>query len=469
ENTARIKRQNDRTISVIIGNPPYNAKQENFNDNNANRSYQNIDKLIKESYVKYSTAQKTKVYDMYTRFIRWASDRLGKNGIIAFITNSSFIDARTFDGFRKTLADEFSEIYVIDLGGNIRAGDKSGNVFNIMLGVAISFMIKRDNYAKDKCKIFYANLSGINTSKQKLEFLVISKFSEIRFEHITPDKNFNWINQSDNDFDSLLPLVDKDVKAGKAEEAVFKLFSRGVATQRDEWVYDLSEESLVNKMKFFVEIYQSQFDKQPEAKLSQQIKWDEDLKSYFKRKIQKQFDKTSIQPSLYRPFCKQNLYFDKHFNGRTYQWFDILNEKDAENKYIAFSALGNTKPFHCLGSNTIIDLHLTGDSQCFSLYRYDKEGKRIDNITDWGLKQIQTHYQDETITKIDIFHYTYAVLHNPAYRTKYELNLKRDFPRLPYYENFRKWVNWGKQLMEIHINYETVTPYNLTRLDIPLK
>ncbi|MFM6466376.1 MAG: type ISP restriction/modification enzyme, partial [Dolichospermum sp.] len=252
--------------------------------------------------------------------------------------------------------------------------------------------------------------------------MVISKFSEIRFEHITPDKNFNWINQSDNDFDSLLPLVDKDVKAGKAEEAVFKLFSRGVATQRDEWVYDLSEESLVNKMKFFVEIYQSQFDKQPEAKLSQQIKWDEDLKSYFKRKIQKQFDKTSIQPSLYRPFCKQNLYFDKHFNGRTYQWFDILNEKDAENKYIAFSALGNTKPFHCLGSNTIIDLHLTGDSQCFSLYRYDKEGKRIDNITDWGLKQIQTHYQDETITKIDIFHYTYAVLHNPAYRTKYELN-----------------------------------------------
>ncbi|MFM6368947.1 MAG: DNA methyltransferase, partial [Dolichospermum sp.] len=125
-----------------------------------------------------------------------------------------------------------------DLGGNIRAGDKSGNVFNIMLGVAISFMIKRDNYAKDKCKIFYANLSGINTSKQKLEFLVISKFSEIRFEHITPDKNFNWINQSDNDFESLLPLVDKDVKAGKAEEAVFKLFSSGLKTQRDEWVYD---------------------------------------------------------------------------------------------------------------------------------------------------------------------------------------------------------------------------------------
>ncbi|MDP5017891.1 MAG: DNA methyltransferase, partial [Dolichospermum sp.] len=122
-------------------------------------------------------------------------------------------------------------------------------------------------------------------------------------------------------------------------------------------------------------------------------------------------------------------------------WLEIHRGDKLDNIYIAFSALGNTKPFHCLSSNSIIDLHLTGDSQCLPLYRYDKEGNRIDNITDWGLKQIQTHYQDPTITKIDIFHYTYAVLHNPAYRTKYELNLKREFPRLPYYENFQKWVN----------------------------
>lgn len=169
-------------------------------------------------------------------------------------------------------------------------------------------------------------------------------------------------------------------------------------------------------------------------------------------------------------YLKEKLYFDKHFNGRTYQWFDILNEADDQNKYIVIPGLSSPKDFHSLASKIIIDLNcLPAGGQCLPLYRYDKEGKRIDNITDWGLKQIQTHYQDETITKIDIFHYTYAVLHNPAYRTKYELNLKREFPRLPYYENFPKWVNWGKQLMEIHINYETVTPYNLTRLDIPLK
>ncbi|MBC5796517.1 N-6 DNA methylase [Sphaerospermopsis sp. LEGE 00249] len=474
ENTERIKRQNDRTISVIIGNPPYNAKQENFNDNNANRSYQNIDKLIKESYVKYSKAQNNIVlYDMYTRFIRWASDRLGKNGIIAFITNSSFIDGRTFDGFRKAISDDFNYIYVVDLHGDVRKNPKlSGtthNVFGIQTGVSIMFFVKKQNSDFNKCQIFYIRRPEFDTASEKLKFLSQTKFNQIPFQHITPDKNFNWINQADNDFDDLLPLVDKDVKAGKAEEAVFKLFSRGVATQRDEWVYDLSEEYLADKMRFFVEVYQNQFNKKENEALSQQIKWDDDLKSYFKRGIKKQFDKSSIKSSCYRPFYTEKLYLDKHFNGRTYQWFDILNETDTENKYIAFSALGNTKPFHCLGTNLIVDLHLTGDSQCLPLYRYDKEGNRIDNITDWGLKQIQTHYQDETITKIDIFHYTYAVLHNPEYRKKYELNLKREFPRLPYYENFQKWVNWGKQLMEIHINYETVTPYKLSRVDIPLK
>ncbi|MFO0140206.1 MAG: type ISP restriction/modification enzyme, partial [Aphanizomenon sp.] len=169
--------------------------------------------------------------------------------------------------------------------------------------------------------------------------------------------------------------------------------------------------------------------------------------------------------------CKQFHYTEKIFNHRlTKNHYEILGKNlDQENYSIVFNTIGSPKIFHVLVSNCLADGHLTGDSQCLPLYFYNQEGKRIDNITDWGLKQIQTHYQDSTITKIDIFHYTYAVLHNPAYRTKYELNLKREFPRLPYYENFPKWVNWGKQLMEIHINYETVTPYNLTRLDIPLK
>jgi predicted helicase len=151
----------------------------------------------------------------------------------------------------------------------------------------------------------------------------------------------------------------------------------------------------------------------------------------------------------------------------TYQWFDIYKRNNFENRYIAFSAFGCNKPFHCLASHSIIDLHLTGDSQCLPLYRYDEKRNRIENITDWGLEQFHNYYEDENITKLDIFHYTYAVLHNPAYREKYEQNLKREFPRIPFCENFRHWVAWGRQLMDLHINYETIEPYTLKRVDIP--
>ncbi|OBQ30746.1 MAG: DNA methyltransferase [Aphanizomenon flos-aquae MDT14a] len=477
ENTARIKRQNDRTISVIIGNPPYNAKQDNFNDNNANRYYTAIDKLIKESYIKYSKAQnKNSLYDMYVRFYRWATDRV-KNGIICFITNSSFLDGRAFDGFRKSIQDDFSFVYIIDLGGNVRAISGRDGIFisekhtifgeSAMTGIVICFLIKDHN--SPGCKIFYSHPFHVHELREnKIRYLVENKFQKFAFDHIKPDQKFNWINQSDNDFESLLPLVDKDVKAGKGEKAVFKLFTTGLKTKKDEWVYDFSHKNLINKIEFFITIYQQTLNNK-NFNDQNQIKWDRELMKFLDRKIHKFFDVNQIVSSLYRPFTKNYLYFDEHLNAMMLQWLNIFNKEDFDNRYIAYSALGNSKNFHCLSSNTIIDLHLTGDSQCLPLYRYDKEGNRIDNITDWGLKQIQTHYQDETITKIDIFHYTYAVLHNPAYRTKYELNLKREFPRLPYYENFPKWVNWGKQLMEIHINYETVTPYNLTRLDIPLK
>ncbi|MBV6627040.1 MAG: N-6 DNA methylase [Rivularia sp. (in: Bacteria)] len=472
ENTERIKRQNESTISVIIGNPPYNAKQENFNDDNANRRYPEVDKRIKQTYVKNGTAQNQIVlYDMYVRFMRWASDRLSENGILALITNSSFIDGRTFDGFRKVVSQEFSDIYIIDLGGDVRKNPKlSGtthNIFGIQTGVSIIFMVKRQNNSAIPCKIFYTRRPEFETANDKLSFLSKSKLSQLHLEHITPDKKHNWINQTDNNFDSLLPVIDKDVKAGKSEEAVFELFSRGVATQRDEWVYDFSKSELENRMKFFVDIYERK--RRTSEELGFDIKWDRELKKYLERDISKAFDESSIVESMYRPFIKKYLYFDKHFNGMTYQWFDIFNQINNNNKYIAFSAIGNSKPFHCLGSDSVIDLHLTGDSQCLPLYRYDEEGNRIDNITDWGLKQFQNHYKNTSITKEDIFHYTYAVLHNPEYRQKYELNLKREFPRLPFYDDFYQWVNWGMLLMDLHINYEIVTPLQLKRIDIPLE
>lgn len=476
ENTARIKRQNDRKISVIIGNPPYNAKQENFNQNNANRYYQAVDKRIKDTYIKYGKAQnKIVVYDMYTRFIRWASDRISKDGIICFITNSSFIEARAFDGLRKSFQDEFNYIYLLDLGGNVRTISGKDGIFisekhtifgtAAMTGIAILFLIK-DSQAMGS-KVFYSHPCHIHELREnKLNYIKSTAFKDVNFQHINPDKNNNWINQTDNNFDSLLPLIDKEVKSGKAETAVFKLFSSGLKTQRDEWVYDLSLENLTEKMKYLIRVYQETL-KDNDYKDKFSVKWDADLSQYLKRKISKSFSEHQIINSLYRPYFKQYLYFDKHFNGRTYQWFNIYNEKKSDNKYIVIPGLASPKKFHLVATETIIDLNcFPAGGQCLALYSYDQEGNCIDNITDWGLTQFQTHYNDKDIKKIDIFHYTYAVLHNPIYRQKYEQNLKRDFPRIPFYDNFNQWVTWGQQLMELHINYETIKPYPLKRVEI---
>ena len=481
ENTQRIQNQNDRNISVIIGNPPYNANQQNENDNNKNRKYPAIDKRIKDTYIEESTAQKTKLYDMYSRFFRWATDRLGENGIIAFVTNSSFINARTFDGFRKVVNNEFSEIYIVDLGGNIREGDKTGNVFGIKLGVAISFMIKNKDNHQIPCKIYYYSLSHCATSTEKLQSLLSRKLNQISFMHVVPDIKCNWLCLTNNDFEDLCSLADKKTKFSKSkldEQSIFKLFSLGHVSNRDEWVYDYDLSELKSKIEFFYNLYNSEqvrwqnSDKQQKISdfVDRSIKWTSELESYFNKGIDLCYQKECLNIALYRPYVKRYFYYDRIIIHRLYQQDIIfpLRKTLYDNLIITFTDPASQKPFMVLSSNLPVDLHLNGaacGTQCLPLYRYDKEGNRIDNITDWGLQQFQKHYNDKTITKLDIFHYTYAVLHYPEYRSKYELNLKREFPRLPFYDNFSQWVEWGSKLMELHINYETVAPYPLTRID----
>lgn len=469
ENTERIKKQNEKEIFIVIGNPPYNAWQENFNHQNPNRPYKEIDWHIKNTYAKLGTAQnQIALYDMYTRFLRWASNKIGKNGIIAFVSNNSFIDSKAYDGFRKAVAKEFNEMWIIDLKGNARtSGERrkkeAGNIFSneIRVGVCIYFIVRNEN--SSGFKVFYNAVEDYVKSEHKKDYIRSKTLADLNFVHACPDKNGNWINLTNNDFDSFLPLIGKEVKSGKSEQAVFRLFSRGVATQRDEWVYDSSREALTERMKYFAEVYNEQLGKKTKQTLD--IKWDRELEKYLDRRISKEFDAESIVSSLRRPFFKQYFYFDKHFNGMTYQWFDIFDPVDTQNKYIAFAAPGCSKPFHCLVANSIIDLHLTGDSQCLPFYHYDKDGNRIDNITDWGLNQFQAYYGDNTITKESVFHYTYAVFHHPAYCIRYELNLKREFPRIPFYANFHQWVAWGKALMGLHLNYETIAPYKLRQVD----
>ncbi len=219
ENAVRVKAQNARKISVIIGNPPYNANQQNENDNNKNREYfgdrkkkiGGVDGRIRETFIAQSTAQKTKVYDMYARFYRWAMDRLDQNGVVAFITNRSFIDSRTFDGFRKCVQQDFAYAYIIDTKSDVRANPKisgtKNNVFGIQAGVAVMFLVKQPKPAGEKCQIRYVTMPDEWTRKEKLTWFEEHPLEKIGFDFITPDAKGNWINQADNNFDSLLPVI----------------------------------------------------------------------------------------------------------------------------------------------------------------------------------------------------------------------------------------------------------------------
>ena len=474
ENSKRINKQNGRKISVLIGNPPYNANQMNENDNNKNRGYDEIDKRIKDSFIKYSTAQKTKVYDMYARFYRWAFDRLDSNGIIAFITNRSFIDSRTFDGFRKCVQEDFDYAYIIDTQSDIRVNPKlSGNthnIFGIQTGVAIMFLVKKAKQENKKCMIKYVALDDFWRKEVKLQWLTEHPFREIAFDNVAPDKNNNWIKLADTDFESLIPLADKNVKLGKSEEAVFKLYSLGVATNRDEWVYDLDKTKLQNKVTFFCEFYEKEKlrweNSNKKTKINnfvdRTIKWTEELENHLIKGTVLSFDEKFIRNTEYRPFTKQTTYASKTITHRPYQQNHIFpfGQNDS-NIVICLSGTNSSKPFQCLATNKIAGLDFLEKTQCLPYYRYDSTGNKTVNITDWGLAQFTKHYKKKKITKEDIFYYSYAVLHNPAYRLKYGLNLKREFPRLPFYKDFFKWAGWGKALMELHLNYETAPPYEL--------
>ncbi|MEI8134685.1 MAG: type ISP restriction/modification enzyme [bacterium] len=480
ENAERIKRQNKNKISVIIGNPPYNANQMNENENNKNREYEFIDKRIKATYIKESTAQKTKVYDMYARFFRWASDRLNEDGVIAFISNNSFINARTFDGFRKSIQTEFDFAYVIDLGGNIRElSGKDGiflneehTIFGVAaaVGIAVTFLVKKKVKVKLPCEIRYIQPCDIRAKRtEKLDYLAATPLKNIEFNLISPDKNNNWINLSDNDFESLIPVADKKTKLAKRKEgerALFKLYTLGVVSARDEWVTDLSEKSLTKKINYLINSYSNQLKKKelviPSVSDARyEIKWTRRLKKLWAKKIKLEFCPNNVIHSIYRPFNNLFTYFSKELNEEIYQLDSIFDAKK-KNKVICFSGVPHSKPQQVFCVEAVFHHDFLEKTQCLPLYRYDDSGNRIDNITDWGLAQFRDHYKNKKITKEDIFQYVYGVLHDPKYRKKYELNLKREFPRIPFYTDFKKWAKWGEELMELHIGYETVKAAKLS-------
>jgi predicted helicase len=248
-----------------------------------------------------------------------------------------------------------------------------------------------------------------------------------------------------------------------------------VKTQRDEWVYDFSSKALEAKMKFFVEQYELERTT-GKHQTKDLIKWDRELDKYRNRGIEKHFDKESIVQSVYRPFCKQWFYFDRHFNGMVYQWASILPSRSAKNRLILYTQPGSQKPFMVGSAETVCDLHFVGaaaGSECLPLFRYDDEGHRTGNITAWALDQFKKRYQpgrgkhNRPITEEAVFHYVYGILHDPVYRETYAQNLKRESPRIPFYADFWQWADWGKQLMDVHIGYEQIECFKLKRIDRP--
>ncbi len=335
-----------------------------------------------------------------------------------------------------------------------------------------------------KAEIYYFTLTDEMPRIDKLEWFKNNPFQKIEFDKIIPDDKGNWINLTDNDFESLMPVCDKEVKANKSQQAIFRLFSLGVVTARDEWVYDDNKENLIKKVEFLIDIYNQDVEKHHgkskediRNSVDYSIKWTRAVKNDLEKGVKYKLIDTLIIDSLYRPFIKKKLYFSKQLNEMQYQLSSIFGIK---NKNIVICINVGSKDFNILSSSFLPDYHFNGDSNCLPLYIYDKEGNRHDNITDWALNEFKSHYAARTssplrtaspenppeITKLDIFHYVYAVLHNPAYREKYELNLKREFPRIPYYENFAQWAEWGKQLMELHLNYESIAQFPLERHDI---
>ena len=492
ENTERVEKQKAADMFVVIGNPPYNVGQVNENDNNKNRPYKQLDKFVRETYAKDSKATlRNKLHDPYVKAIRWASKRIGTEGVVAFVTNNGFLDGIAFDGMRKHLAQDFDAIYILDLGGNVRENPKlSGtthNVFGIQVGVSINFFIKRNANGTDSksAEIFYACVDEFWRKEEKYHYLDSKQnYQNVEGKQITPDNRHTWLTEGLHaEFDTFIPMGTMKARRAKKEaiDVIFQTYSLGVSTNRDAWVCNFNHNALTDNMHKIIETYNDQVFKW-QRNLSRdtevddfvisddtKIKWSRNLKRELKRFRIAEYAEHKVRNLLYRPFTKSHLFFDRIMNDEVSRFPSIFPtpETESENRVICVPSKGGRTDFWCYLTNVIPNLTITSidGNQCFPFYTYDEDGtNRQENITDWALTEFQTHYSDDTITKWDIFHYTYALLHHPDYREKYQANLKRDLPHIPFTQDFWGFAKAGAALADLHVNYESVPKYEKLQL-----
>ena len=515
-NNERARAEKAAPITVVIMNPPYSAGQKSANDNNQNLAYPRLDKRIAETYAAQSSgANKNSLYDSYFRALRWASDRIGERGVIAFISNSSFVNGNSADGVRLSLQEEFSQIFIYNLRGGVRGkiGDtakrEGGNVFPIQTGVAITVLVK-DPVHSGTAEIFYAEAEDYAMRQEKLN--QISAYGSIEgisgadaFRSITPNQHGDWISSRDERFATFQEIGSKSFKGKAGTPAVFQQYSAGLQTNRDAWCYNFSRASVETNICNMTNAYNAQLLTGEQDYDEQVIKWSSSLESSFKRNIQATFSASRVQLSNYRPFSRMWVYFDAMLNHRTYQLPQILPTASHRNLTIAIEDDSRKEPTFLM-TDLLPDLHTMGTTQTFPLYTWEplsptsggepdlfadlataSESRadgaatassldfsrpigdqipvildgyhRVDNVTDATLASYREHYGDAGITKEDIFFYVYALLHHPEYRERYADDLKKMLPHIPRAAGFHTYASVGRELADLHVNYERVEPY----------
>jgi predicted helicase len=490
QNSARVERQKKAPLRVIIGNPPYSRGQEDANDDAQNQTYPFLENKIANTYAKNSKATLSRdLYNSFVKAFRWSTDKLDKNGgIIGFITGNGWIDKGGYDGFRYSLENEFSSIYIFNLRGDIRgrtreAVKKEGqNVFDIMTGVAITILVKNPNASNEKAEIFYYDIGDYLNRKDKVN--VIKNFKSVNnidFSEINPNLENDWINQRSSEFDSYIS-IEPEKKFDTKSKSIFIVQSLGTATNRDSWVYNFSKKSLEANVCETIKHFNDQRELIIAGKIaaiekdSKKGNWTRDWLNQLKKNKKIVHNHKEYRQAMYRPFTKVNCYFDDDLNQERYQLSKLLPTLDSTNLLICLAGKGNRKGFGVLMTNLIPDLNnYDAGTQCFPLYYYEENNAtqkslfdtddgqkyvRRDAISDFILERAKQQY-GKSVTKEDIFYYVYGFLHSTEYRETFANDLKKILPRLPLVENvndFWAFSKAGRQLAELHLNYETIEP-----------
>lgn len=452
-NNERLKQQQKSPITVIIGNPPYSAKQKNEDGNQVKVKYSNLDKSLQRYWVEKSTAtNKNNLFDSYIRALRWSANRIQRNGVIGFITNNSFIDGNAMDGMRKSLLKEFSDIYILNLKGAIRNKTKQQrsfegeNIFDIMTGVTIVLLIK-DESQKGEGILHYLDI-GNNMSKNekllRLENWSSYKNIEDKFKIIKPNEQGDWINQRNSNFNNLIPLGDK-----KTKDALFVEYSGGITTGRDDWSWSFSREKVKKTMQRSIDYYNKHLgDTSIYSDNVEEISWTSSLKRRFERNEFQYLDESRIYIGMYRPFTKKYVYYSKEWIDRQYQMTKIFPESNSDNLLISLSNKTNGKNFTSLLLNVLPDRNIfSGGSQNLPEYLYDNLGS-YSAIREDILSKLSGLSQD------DVMFYLYSVFHSKEYANIYYDDLSKSFPRLPNLKHKNDYIEIGRKLANLHLNYE---------------